>query len=237
MTPPTQRIIVVTGASRGFGRAVARALAGPAHHLVLIARTSGALEELDDEITADGGAATLVPLDLTDVDGIDRLGSALFDRFGRIDGLVGAAAQLGVLSPIGHIKPRVWDRTFAVNVTANWRLIRSLAPLLRQSEAGRAVFVTDRSAALSDAYWSLYAASKAALEKLVESYAAETAKTPVRVTLYDPGPMATALRHQAYPGEDKSALNDPIEPAKALLPLLAPDWIGTGGLVRHGDGA
>ncbi|MEO1198830.1 MAG: SDR family oxidoreductase [Pseudomonadota bacterium] len=215
-----KRVVVITGASRGLGRAVAQALAGADSHLVLIARTSGGLEEVDDYVTQAGGSATLVPLDLTEFGAIDRLGAALYERFGKVDGFVGAAAQLGVLSPVGHIKPDVWTKTFDLNVTANWRLIRTLDPLFRMAEAARVVLVTDRKAREREAYWAVYAASKAALETLALTYAAEVAHTGISVTTFDPGPMATALRGRAYPGEDRSALQQPKDAAQALVPLV-----------------
>src|SRR5438874_346825 len=183
------RIALITGASRGLGAAAALAYAKEGAHCVLVARTVGGLEALDDQIKAAGGSATLVPLDITDGPGIDRLGAALYERFKKLDILLGNAGLLGTLSPIGHIEPAVFERVIAVNVTANWRLIRSLDPLLRQSDAGRAIFVTSGISRKVVPYWSAYAASKAALDMLVGTYAAEVAHTAVRVNLYNPGPM------------------------------------------------
>ena len=204
------RTAVITGASRGIGAAVARRFGAEGAQLILIARTQGGLEEVDDAVRAAGGLPpTLVPHDLRDGDGIDRLGAALYERYAKLDILVGNAAQLGALSPTGHIAPKVWEEVMAVNVTANFRLLRSLDPLLRRSEAGRAIFVTDRIAAKSTAFWAPYAASKAALEALVESYAAEVASLSIRVNLISPPATATALRAQAYPGEDQATLAKP----------------------------
>ncbi len=196
------RISVVTGASRGLGAAIAKRFAGEGSHVVLVARTVGGLEEVDDAIRAAGGAATLVPLDLTEFDRIDEMGAALARRFGRIDVLVGNAGILGTLSPMGHIETQVWDRVIAVNLTANWRLIRSFDPLLRASDSGRAIFVTSGAADGAHPYWGAYAASKAALEAMVKTWAGEMTKTPVKVNLVDPGALRTSMRAEAYPGED-----------------------------------
>ncbi len=196
------RISVITGASRGLGAAIAKRFAGEGSHVVLVARTVGGLEEVDDAIRAEGGAATLVPLDLTEFDRIDEMGAALAQRFGRIDVLVGNAGILGTLSPMGHIDTAVWDRVIAVNLTANWRLIRSFDPLLRASDSGRAIFVTSGAADGAHPYWGAYAASKAALEIMVKTWAGEVTKTPVKVNLVDPGAMRTSMRAEAYPGED-----------------------------------
>ncbi len=201
------RIALITGASRGIGAAVARRFADEGARLVLTARNAAALEEIDDEVRRlSGERATLVPLDLTDYDGIDRLGAAIFERFKRLDVLVGNAGQLGVLGPLAHTDPRVWDQVMAVNVTANWRLIRSMDPLLRASPAGRGIFVTSTVAREPRAYWGAYAVSKLALEHLVMIYANEVAKTNVRVNLLNPGGTRTAMRAQAFPGEDPMTL-------------------------------
>lgn len=201
------RIALVTGASRGIGAAVARRFAEEGARLVLTARTPGALEEIDDRVRQlSGKPATLVPMDLTDFDAIDRLGAAIYERFRRLDVLIGNAGLLGTLSPLAHTDPKVWDQVLAVNLTANWRLIRSMDPLLRASEAGRAVFVTSGAARNPRAYWGIYGISKAALEHLVLVYAAETAKTKVRVNLLNPGPTRTRMRAAAYPGEDPMTL-------------------------------
>ncbi len=230
------RIALVTGASRGLGAAAAVAYAREGAHCVLVARTVGGLEEIDDKIKAVGGAATLVPLDLTDGPGIDRLGAALYERFGRLDVLLGNAGLLGALSPVGHIEPDVFERTMAVNVTANWRLIRSLDPLLQKADAGRAIFVTSGASRRARPYWSLYAASKAALDKLVEVYAAECAHTKVRVNLYNPGPTRTGMRRQAFPGEDPNTLALPEAHAEGLIKLALPECTMNGAWVA-GDEA
>lgn len=230
------RLALITGASRGLGAAAALAFAREGAHCVLVARTVGGLEALDDRIKAMGGQATLVPLDVTDSPGIDRLGAALHERFGRVDVLLGNAGVLGALSPIGHIDPKLFEQVMAVNVTANWRLIRSIDPLLRASDAGRAIFVTSGIARKTVPYWSAYAASKAALDMLVGVYAAEIAHTQVRANLYNPGPMPTALRSQAFPGEDQTTL-PPLEAhAEALIGLAMPSCTLNGAWVA-GDEA
>jgi NAD(P)-dependent dehydrogenase (short-subunit alcohol dehydrogenase family) len=228
------RIALVTGASRGLGAAAALAFAREGAHCVLVARTVGGLEAVDDQIKAVGGNATLVPLDVTDGPGIDRLGAALYERYGKLDILLGNAGVLGQLSPIGHIDPKAFERVMAVNVTANWRLIRSLDPLLRLADAGRAIFVTSGISRRVVPYWSAYAASKAALDMMVSVYAAECAHTAVRVNLYNPGPIRTKLRKEAFPGEDPEAVTPPEAHAEALIRLALPsctlngDWIAGG---------
>jgi NAD(P)-dependent dehydrogenase (short-subunit alcohol dehydrogenase family) len=222
------RIAVVTGASRGIGRAAALALAEAGAHVIAVARTVGALEELDDEVKARGGSATLVPLDLKDYAGIDRLGAAIFSRWGRLDMLLGNAGILGAVTPLAHLEPRVWDEVMAVNVTANWRLIRSLDPLLRQSEAGRAVFLTSGVTYSFPPYWAAYSVSKAALEGLVRTYAGEVAQTKVRVNLINPGPLRTRMRAQAFPGEDPMTLPSPDALVGDLVRMLSPDFDGNG---------
>jgi NAD(P)-dependent dehydrogenase (short-subunit alcohol dehydrogenase family) len=224
------RVALVTGASRGIGRALALELAGDGAHVVALARTQGALEELDDEIQAMGGAATLVPCDITDFDALDRLGAALFQRWGRLDVFVGNAGVLGPLSPLAHVDVKDWTRVMAVNVTANWRLIRSLDPLLRASEAGRVAFITSSAAYKAQPYWGAYAASKAALEALARTYAAETHDASVKVTIANPGRMRTRMRAQAMPGEDPLTLPTPEDFAKKCLPLLRPEWAESGRL-------
>jgi len=216
------RIALVTGASRGLGAAASLAYAREGAHCVLVARTVGGLEEADDRIKAVGGSATLVPLDITDGPGIDRLGAALHERFGRLDVLLGNAGVLGTLSPVGHIEPGTFERVMAVNVMANWRLIRSLDPLLRASDAGRAIFVTSGVSRRVVPYWSAYAASKAALDMLVAVYAAECAHTRVRVNLFNPGPTRTGMRREAFPGEDPNSLVPPEAHAEALIKLALP---------------
>jgi NAD(P)-dependent dehydrogenase (short-subunit alcohol dehydrogenase family) len=212
------RVALVTGASRGIGRAVALRFAREGADVVLVARTGAALEEVDDEIRAGGGAATLVPADLTEYDVIDRMGAAVYERWGRLDVLVGNAGMLGVLSPLSHISPEVWDQVLAVNVTANWRLIRSFDPLLRASAAGRLIFVTS-GVSSGRAYWGAYAVSKGALETMVRTYAAEVAKTPVRANLINPGPTRTSMRANAYPGEDPATIKSPEAVTDAFVDL------------------
>ena len=230
--PLDGRLIVVTGASRGLGRALALAAAAAGARLVLVARTVGGLEEVDDAARALGAPApTLVPLDLKEAEAIDQLGAALYQRFGRLDGLAAAHGTLGLLSPVGHIRPETWDEAFRVNVTAVYRLIRSLDPLLRQAPAPRALFVTDETGR-DRAYWAHYAASKRALEALVRSYAGETAQTALRVNLAAPPPMATRLRAAAYPGENPANLPQPEALAPLLLPLLLPSETRHGSTLR-----
>jgi NAD(P)-dependent dehydrogenase (short-subunit alcohol dehydrogenase family) len=226
--PLNGRIAVVTGASRGIGRAAALALAQAGAHVVALARTQGGLEELDDAIRAGGGTATLVPLDLKDFGALDRLGAAIHERWGKLDIFLGNAGILGELAPITHIDQPVWDAVMGINVTANWRLIRSLDPLLRASDAGRAIFLSSAAAHKCTAYWGPYSISKAALEALARTYAAETASTPVRVMLVNPGPLRTAMRHAAMPGEDPMTLRTPEDLSPHLVRLAAPDWTETG---------
>ena len=227
------RIALVTGASRGIGAATALALGRAGAHVVAVARTVGGLEEIDDAIRADAGSATLVPLDLKDYAGIDRLGGALHQRYGRLDILIGNAGILGPLSPLGHVEPKAWDEVFAVNVTANWRLIRAMDPLLQASAAGRAVFITSGAAWIARAYWGPYAISKAALEVLARTYASETESTPVRVNLFNPGPIRTRMRAQAMPGEDPAKLDKPHQVAEKILQLRLPSFMQTGKLYDY----
>jgi NAD(P)-dependent dehydrogenase (short-subunit alcohol dehydrogenase family) len=234
MTKPlAEKVALVTGASRGIGAATALALARAGAHVVAVARTVGGLEEIDDAIRAEGGSATLVPLDLKDYAGIDRLGGALNQRYGRLDVLVGNAGILGALSPLGHVEPKAWDEVFAVNVTANWRLIRAMDALLRLSTAGRAVFITSGVASSARAYWGPYAISKAALEALARIYAAETESTPVKVNLVNPGPIRTRMRAQAMPGEDPGKLDKPHQVAEKILELCLPSFEETGRLYDY----
>ena len=231
--PLTSRIALVTGASRGIGYATARALARAGAHIVAVARTQGGLEELDDEIRKDGGTATLVPLSLTDFDGIARLGAALHERHGKIDILVGNAAVASTSSPLGHIELKAWTDMMAINVTANFQLIRCMEPLLKQSDAGRAVFLTSGAASKALAYWGPYAASKAALDTLVRVWANETASTPLRVNLFSPGPIRTRMRAQVFPGEDPMTLDTPEQVAEFIVPMCTPDWSETGKLYDY----
>lgn len=223
------RVAVVTGASRGIGYFIARELASAGAHVVAVARTVGGLEELDDQIKADGrGQATLVPLDLTDMAGIDRLGGAIHERWGKLDILVANAGVLGVISPIGHVEAKTFDRVMAVNVTSTWRLIRSVDPLLRLSDAGRAIILSSNAAHSARAFWAPYAASKAAVETMMRSWAHETETLPLRVNAADPGATRTAIRAQAMPGEDPDTLPHPSEIARRIVPLASPDLKETG---------
>jgi NAD(P)-dependent dehydrogenase (short-subunit alcohol dehydrogenase family) len=234
MTKPlASRIALVTGASRGIGYATARALAKAGAHVIALARTQGGLEELDDEIRKDGGSATLVPLNLTDSDGITRLGAALHERHGRLDILVGNAGVAGPSSPLGHIELKSWNEVLAINLSANFQLIRCMEPLLRASDAGRAVFVTSAAASQANAYLGPYAASKAALETLARAWAQETASTPLRVNLFNPGPTRTRMRATVFPGEDPQTLETPEQVAEMILPMCAPAWTETGKLYDY----
>ena len=213
------RIALITGASRGLGRALALTFAREGAHVLLLARSLNTLGRVDDEVRKLGGTASLIPLDLADGAAIDALGPTLYERYGRLDILVGNAAILGGLSPLPHITSKNWDRVFAVNVTANWLLIRTLDPLLRRSDAGRAIFVTSGGAGSGPAYWAPYSVSKAALEVLAKTYAKETADTAIRVNLVDPGVMATRMRAEAYPGEDPASLPKPEDVTEIFIRL------------------
>jgi NAD(P)-dependent dehydrogenase (short-subunit alcohol dehydrogenase family) len=218
------RIALVTGASRGIGRAVALELAKAGAHVIAVARTTGGLEELDDEIKAVGGAATLVPLDLKDGEKLDMLQPALAQRWGKLDILIANAGILGPLTPLCHVSPKEWDNVIAVNLTSNWRLIRALDPLLRASDAGRALFLTSGAARSCRAYWGPYSISKAGLEALARTYAAETVKTNVKTLIVNPGPLRTGMRAEAMPGEDPMSLRTPEELARALMRFVGPSW-------------
>ena len=221
--PLAGSVALVTGASRGIGAAVAVELARLGARCVLTARTQGGLEETDDAIRAVGGQATLLPLDLAkQAEKIDMLGPSIVERFGRLDVLVHAAGVLAKLTPVAHIQPRDWGEAVAVNLSACWRLIRSCDPPLRAAPAGRAVVLTDSVASGPRAYWGLYGAGKAGQEHLVRTWAAEVARTPLRVSLFDPGPVATQLRAVAMPGEDPAALRRPADVAPAVAALCLP---------------
>ncbi|PLX39222.1 MAG: oxidoreductase [Hyphomicrobiales bacterium] len=223
------RVAVVTGASRGIGRSLAKAMAVEGAHIIAVARTVGGLEELDDEIREAGGeAATLVPFDLADFDAIDRLGAAIFERWGKLDILVGNAGMLGQLSPLGHVDVKIWEQTMTINVNANWRLIRSLDPLLKQSDAGRAVFFTSGAPHKCRPFWGPYSVSKAALEALARTYAEENRSNAIRVNLINPGPMRTAMRAHAMPGEDPETLPHPDELAPYVVEMVSPSCAETG---------
>ena len=237
MTKPLAgRIVLITGATRGIGRALALALAHGGAHVVATGRTQGALEELDDAVRAAGSTATLVPLDVRDFPGIYRLAKALDERHGRLDILVGNAAIGGQRSPLDHVDPAGWDEILAVNVTANWHLIRGMDLLLRRSAAGRAVFMTSGAATNTRAYGGPYSVSKAALNALARTYAAETDSTPVRVNLFNPGPTRTRMRAQVMPGEDPMTLPTPEQVAETIVPLCLPSCMETGKLYDYRAG-
>ncbi len=232
MTKPLEnRIALVTGASRGIGYFAALALAKAGAHVIALARTSGGLEDLDDAIQKAGGSATLVPLDLRDFAALDRLGQSIYERWGRLDAFLGNAGTLGVLTPLSHLEPKVFQELIEVNVTANWRLIRSLDPLLRLSDAGRVLFVSSGAARKHTAFWGGYAMAKAALESLALTYAAECATTHVRVNLLNPGAMRTGMRAKAMPGEDPDTLPAPDAVAPLIVELLSPPNTKNGELV------
>lgn len=229
--PHAGRIVLVTGASRGIGRAVSLALAKSGAHVIALARTLGALEELDDEIRKVGGHCTLVQLDLAKGDRVDQLGPSLYQRWQKLDGLVANAGILGPLSPLAHVTDDGFLSVINANLTANWRLIRTLDPLLRRSEAGRAVFVSSGAASGKYAYWGPYAVSKAGVEALVRTYASEIASTKVRANLINPGGVATAMRAKAFPGENPKTLPTPEDVAPLFLELVSPDCTSNGEIV------
>ncbi|MDJ0512330.1 MAG: SDR family NAD(P)-dependent oxidoreductase [Methyloceanibacter sp.] len=229
------RIALITGASRGIGRATAKLLAAEGAHVLLIGRSQKTLEAVDDEITASGGKATLIPLDLEDGAAIDPLGPSLYERFGRLDIFVGNAGMLGGLRPLNHIPSETWDKVLAVNLTANWRLIRTLDPLLRLSDAGRVVFVTSsRVAAQGRPYWAPYSVSKAGLETLAKTYANEAADSPIKVNLVDPRATATKMRAEAFPGEDPDTIKSPEKVAEVIAELCLPSVTETGQTIEVG---
>ncbi|WID96784.1 SDR family NAD(P)-dependent oxidoreductase [Bosea vestrisii] len=229
MTKPLEgRVALVTGASRGIGRAAALAFAQAGAHVIALARTTGALEELDDEIRAAGGSATLVPADLADATAIKKLGPAVLERWGRLDILLANAGVLGPLAPLTHVSPKEWAEVFDINVSANWRLLKSVEPALKASDAGRAIFLSSGAAHKGLAYWGPYAVSKAALEAMARSYADETRTTNLRVMLVNPGPLRTRMRAQAMPGEDPMTLKTPEDLAPHLVEIALPGWTETG---------
>jgi NAD(P)-dependent dehydrogenase (short-subunit alcohol dehydrogenase family) len=222
------RLALITGATRGIGRAIARAYAREGAHVILVGRTGSALEEVDDEIRALGAAATLLTLNLRQHDKIDALGPIIFQRWGKLDVLVGNAGVLGPLSPLAHVTADAWNEVLEVNLSANWRLLRTLDPLLRRSEAGRAIFVTSGVAAAQRAYWGPYAVSKAALEALVRTYALEVESTQVKANLVNPGPTRTAMRSKAFPGEDPLSLRTPEDITPTFVRLAEASSVVTG---------
>ncbi len=229
--PLENKVALVTGASRGIGSAAARALAAAGAHVVLVARTVGALEDVDDAVQKAGGSATLVPLDLKDFAALDRLGASIFERWGRLDAFLGNAGVLGAITPLAHLEPKAFQELLDVNVTANWRLIRSLDPLLRRADAGRALFLTSGAARKHTPFWGGYAMAKAALESLALTYAAECAGTDIKVNLLSPGPLRTAMRAKAMPGEDPATLAPPDAVAPLIVELLSPACGKNGELV------
>lgn len=233
--PLEGRVALVTGASRGIGAALAVELARRGAHLVLIARTQGGLEEVDDAIRAVGGAATLLPFDLLkDAEKIDAIGPSIVERFGRLDILVHNAGALNKLTPVAHIEPRDWNEVIGVNLTAAWRLIRTCDPPLRAAEAGRAVFLTTGRVARPKPYWGMYGAAKAGMEHLVTTWAMEVADSPLRVNLLDPGVVATQMRALAMPGEDPQSIPKPAEVAPAIADLCLPAETRHGEIIRLG---
>jgi len=227
------RIALITGASRGIGRALALRFAELGAHVILVARTQGALEELDDEIVKlSGQSATLLPLDLTDFDAIDRMGAAIYERWGKLDILIGNAGMLGSLNPMAQMDPKLWEQVMAINLTANWRLIRSLDPLLRQSDAGRAIFVTSTVGSEPRAYWSAYSVSKAALEMMVRTYAQELQKTDVCANLINPGATRTTMRAQAMPGENPETVKLADSVVDHFVELALPSCTKNGALIN-----
>ncbi len=230
MTKPLEgRVALVTGASRGIGRAAALAFAQAGAHVIALARTSGALEELDDEIKATGSeGATLVPVDLSDAAAVEKLGPALLQRWGKLDILLANAGILGPLTPLTHASPKEWARVFDINVSANWRLLKTVEPALQASDAPRVIMMSSGAAHKCLAYWGPYSISKAAVEAMARTYAAETVTTPMKVMLVNPGPLRTRMRAEAMPGEDPATLKSPEELAPHLVRLASPDWTETG---------
>lgn len=225
------QVALVTGASRGIGAAVSKALAERGAHVILLARTQGDLEEVDDAIRARGGKATLIPLDLQKLEDVDKLGPSIAERFGRLDIFIGNAAVLGPLSPVHHVIPKEWEKAFTVNVMANVRLVRSLDPLLRNADAGRVVFTTSGLGEKAMAYWGPYCSTKAALNLFAQSYAAETVKTNLRVNLLSPGPVDTAMLKEAFPGGYPGHAKTPDDVVPAYLKLVSPQCQSHGEII------
>ena len=230
---PDKPLAVVTGASRGIGAAIAKGLADNGIHVILVARTVGGLEELDNEITRSGGSCTLAPLDLLDFPAIDRLGATIFQRWGKLDIFISNAAMLGQVAPVNHYDPSIWDDVINLNLVANHRLIRSFDPLLRQSGQGRAIFLSAAVARETAPYWGAYAVSKSGLETMVDIYAKENEKTRLRVNIVDPGITKTKLRSSAFPGEDPGNLKKPEQLVPLFLELCSADCQIHGQLIKY----
>ena len=229
------RVALVTGATRGIGAAVALRYAAEGAHVIAVGRTQGALEDLDDQIRLFGSEATLVPQDLTEYDAIDRLAAAIHGRWKKLDILVGNAGALHSLRPLSHYTPAIWDEVMNINLTVNWRLIRAFEPLLRASDSGRGIFVTSGITRKPRAYWGPYAASKAALEAMIVSYAEEIDNTAMRMNIVDPGRVATKMRNLAFPGEDPKSLPQPRDVTEAFVVLAEPGFTGNGQIVKTAD--
>jgi NAD(P)-dependent dehydrogenase (short-subunit alcohol dehydrogenase family) len=234
MSKPLEgKVALVTGASRGLGFATAVHLAKAGAHIIATARTKGGLEELDDAVKALGSTATLVPMNITDLDAIDRLGAAIFERHKKLDILIGNAGTLGKLTPLAHVDPKVWDEALTINLTSNYRLIRAMDALLQAAPAGRAVFVTSGLAQKCWPYWGTYSISKAALEAMMKTYAAEVATTNLRVNCFSPGATRTKMRATAMPGEDPETLPTANEVSAQILPMCLPEFSDNGGVWKY----
>lgn len=230
------KVALITGATRGIGAGVVLALAREGAHIIMVGRTTGALEEMDDAVRELGTEATLVPMDLNDAEAIDRLGGHVASTWGKLDILIGNAGILGPISPMGHIPPKEWDQLMAINVTANYRLIRAFDPLLRAAEAGRATFVTSTVAESCRAYWGGYAITKAALNCMVKTYASEVGNnTNVRANLINPGAIRTSMRAAAVPGEDPETLDTPHDIAPLFVKMSLPEFQANGEIISYKD--
>ena len=230
---PQKKLALVTGASRGIGASIAKKLANTGAHVILLARNIGSLEEIDEEINKNGGSSTIVAMDLLDYPAIDRLGARIFERWGKLDILIGNAAVLGQLTPIHHYDPNIWDDVMGINLTANYRLLRSLDPLLRISQNGRIIFLScDISGGLYP-YWGAYAISKSALETMVKTYAKETERLALKINIVDPGPTSTNLRAGAFPGEDQRKIKGPDRVAKFVCKIIFDKEIEHGAILKY----
>ncbi len=223
----------ITGASRGIGRAVALAFAKEGAHVIATARTKGALEELDDEIREAGGSATLLPMNLAKSEKLEGIGPTIYERWGKLDIFVGCAGMLGPLSPLTHLSPRDVQSVLDTNLTANWKLLRTLDPILRRSEAGRVIFVTSGAVKKNKAFWGAYTMSKAALEALAKTYADEIENTNIKVNLVNPGPVATAMRAKAYPGEDPETLTKPEDLTSLFIEMASAGYEKNGEVIDY----